>query len=56
MSAAPDPVTKGAFKQLRDIWIALANDSMTMSTTRLLIEIAAIDKMQSGLEARNTVQ
>jgi hypothetical protein len=37
---------------MRDLWIALANESAGMSERVLLNEIADLDKMQSGLERR----
>jgi hypothetical protein len=56
MNAASDPVKKRRFKELRGKWIALANESTTMSTARLLVEIAMIDKMQSRLDPKYTIQ
>ncbi len=57
MKLATDPVKKGTFKQLRDLWIALASDSMMLSAGRPLVDaIAAIDKVQSGLRPKGTSQ
>ena len=46
MSVASDPWQKVTFKLLRDMWIALANESLSMSTPQLTNEIAAIEEIQ----------
>jgi hypothetical protein len=49
MDAASDPMIRETFKQLRDMWIALANESTTMSADHLTEKIAEIEKLQSDL-------
>ena len=48
MNVAADPGQKVTFKLLRDMWIALANESVSMSTPQLVNEIAAIEEIQSA--------
>jgi hypothetical protein len=48
MNMASDPWQKVTFKLLRDMWIALANESLSMSTPQLVNEIAAIEEIQSA--------
>ena len=36
---------------MRDLWIALANESAGMSESVLLNEIAELDQLQSGLDS-----
>ena len=38
---------KGTFKVLRDLWTALANESVVLSPDHLAKEIAAIEDLQS---------
>jgi hypothetical protein len=56
MNLSSDPTKKQTFKQLRDMWIALANESTQMSKADLTKEIAAIDAIQSGVDPQNTLQ
>lgn len=44
---ASTPVDKSTFKILRDMWTALANESLSLSQDRLAKEIAAIEELQS---------
>jgi hypothetical protein len=48
-SAAGDPEAKAALKILRDMWIALANESSGLSEASLAKEVAAIEELQSAL-------
>jgi hypothetical protein len=48
MELATDPWQKITFKLLRDMWIALANESLSMSKLQLANEIAAIEEIQSA--------
>jgi hypothetical protein len=48
-------VNKEIFKQLRDMWIALANESTSMSAKDLAKEINSIEAIQSGLETKPTL-
>jgi hypothetical protein len=48
MNMATDPWQKVTFKLLRDMWIALANESLSMTTPQLVNEIAAIEEIQSA--------
>jgi len=48
-------VNKDIFKQLRDMWIALANESTSMSAKDLAKEINSIEAIQSGLETKPTL-
>ena len=41
---------QATFRLLRDLWIALASESATMPTDRLVREIAALKKMQAAAE------
>ena len=49
MDATSDPDEKEAFRQLRDMWIALANESPTMPADDMNRKIADIEKLQQGL-------
>jgi hypothetical protein len=40
---------------MRDLWIALANESAGMPERVLLNEIAELDKMQSGLCSKTQI-
>ena len=44
---ASSPEEKGTFKVLRDLWTALANESVVLSPDHLAKEIAAIEELQS---------
>jgi hypothetical protein len=46
-SAEVDPFRKNAFKILRDMWIALANESLGLSEPDLVREVAAIEELQA---------
>jgi hypothetical protein len=46
--AAGDPEAKAALKILRDMWIALANESSGLSEASLAKEVAAIEELQSA--------
>jgi len=50
MKLASDPVKKQTFKQLRDMWIALANESTWMSVRALAKEITTIEEIQTALD------
>jgi hypothetical protein len=50
MNLASDTVKKQTFKQLRDMWIALANESTWMPEHLLTKEIAAIENIQSTFD------
>jgi hypothetical protein len=50
MRQAVDPKKQTAFRVLRNMWIVLANESMTMPTDRLAEEILAIEKIQAIAE------
>ena len=56
MNLSADPVNKQTLKQLRDMWIALANESTSMSAKDLAKEINSIEAIQSGLETKPTLQ
>jgi hypothetical protein len=47
-----DPVKKQTFKQLRDMWIALANESAIMSRAELTEEITSIEAIQLGIDPK----
>jgi len=49
MEAAFDPTIKETFKQLRDMWIMLANESPAMSADYVTKQIADIERLQRGL-------
>jgi hypothetical protein len=49
MEAAFDPTIKETFKQLRDMWIMLANQSPAMSADYATEQIAGIESLQRGL-------
>ncbi|HLH97155.1 MAG TPA: hypothetical protein VKW08_18750 [Xanthobacteraceae bacterium] len=49
MSVASDPARRGVLKQLRDMWIALANESEVNPLRDLAKEIAAMDNIQASL-------
>jgi hypothetical protein len=51
MDAASDPDRKESLKQLRDMWIALANENATMPTEFLAKQIAELEKLQLGLSS-----
>ena len=55
MSISSSEARKMRFRQLRDLWISLANESFLMSHRALLKEIAAIDKIQSLLDQKNLI-
>ena len=55
MNLSADPVNKQTLKQLRDMWIALANESTSMSAKDLAKEINSIEAIQSGLETKPTL-
>jgi hypothetical protein len=56
MNLSSDPVNKQTLKQLRDMWIALANESTSMSVQELAKEIISIEAIQSGLETKPALQ
>ena len=56
MNLSADPVNKQTLKQLRDMWIALANESTNMSAQELAKEIISIEAIQSGFETKPTLQ
>lgn len=49
MNLETDHVKKSIFRLLRDMWIALANESAGVSGDQLAVEIKMIDDIQSGL-------
>ena len=56
MNLSSDPVNKETLKQLRDMWIALANESTSMSAQELAKQITSIEAIQSGVETKPTLQ
>jgi len=48
-SAAGDPEARAVLKILRDMWIALANESSGLSQASLAKEVAAVEELQSAL-------
>jgi hypothetical protein len=56
MNLSADPVNKQTLKQLRDMWIALANESTSMSAQELAKQITSIEAIQSGVETKPTLQ
>jgi hypothetical protein len=56
MNLSADPVNKQTLKQLRDMWIALANESRSMSAQELAKQITSIEAIQSGVEIKPTLQ
>ena len=56
MSSSCDLVKRESLKQLRDMWIALANESASMSAQELAKEIISIEAIQSGLETKPALQ
>ena len=50
MKLTSDPVKKQTFKQLRDMRIALANESTWMSGRALTKEITTIEEIQTALD------
>ena len=56
MNLSFDPVDKQTLRQLRDMWIALANESTNMSAQELAKEIISIEAIQSGFETKPTLQ
>jgi hypothetical protein len=55
MNASSSETRKMRFRELRDLWITLANESAAMSKRALLKEIAVIEKIQSLLESKNMI-
>lgn len=56
MERERDQVRNTACRLLRDMWIALANESTSMSSEELALEVASLDQIQSGfLLDRRTV-
>jgi hypothetical protein len=49
MDVALDPDQKEALKLFRDMWIALANQSGTMTADDMTKKIADLEKLQLGL-------
>ena len=56
MNLSADPVNKQTLKQLRDMWIALANESTSMPAQELAKQITSIEAIQSGVETKPTLQ
>jgi hypothetical protein len=56
MDLSSDPGKKETFRQLRDMWIALANESTSMSAQELAEAFISIEAIQSGLETKPTLQ
>ena len=50
--AEHDPDAKAALKILRDMWIALANESSGLSEVSLAKEVAAIEELQSAVAGK----
>jgi hypothetical protein len=50
MGATYDPIIRETLKQLRDMWIALANESATMPADHMTKKIAEIEKLRLGFE------
>jgi hypothetical protein len=53
MNLSSDPIQKQTFRQLRDMWIALANDCLGLSSDAITKEIASMDEIQSAAGERN---
>jgi hypothetical protein len=51
MNLATEADKKTRFRLLRDMWIALANESGSMSAEELAQRIADIDKIQNGMNS-----
>jgi hypothetical protein len=49
MNVAADSIMRETFKQLRDMWIALANESATIPADDVTRKIVDIEKLQLGL-------
>ena len=56
MNLSSDPVNRETLKQLRDMSIALANGSTSMSAQELAKEIISIEAIQSGLGTKPSLQ
>jgi hypothetical protein len=52
MNTVSDPWQKVTFRLLRDMWIALANESVSMTKPQLANEIAAIEEIQRAATGR----
>ena len=50
MNLSSNPAKKQIFKQLRDMWIALADESRSLSRRAIAEGIAAIEEIQSAFE------
>ena len=48
MDSVSDPVKKATLEQIRNLWIALANESPNFTTEVLAREIAMIERIQSS--------
>jgi hypothetical protein len=51
MEAEDDPVKGRVLQQIRDLWIALANESGNMSAENLASEIEKLERVQRGMLA-----
>ena len=56
MGVSSDPGEKQAYRQLRDRWIALANESPSMSAQELAEAFISIEAIHSGFETKPTLQ
>jgi hypothetical protein len=50
MDLAPDLKTKQLFKQVRGMWIALADESPNLPSRVIAASVAGIEEMQSTFE------
>ena len=57
MNRETDEVKRSALRLIKEMWIALANESVGMPSAELTREIAAIDEIQNGLlDGKNRLQ
>jgi hypothetical protein len=57
MNRETDEVKRTALRLVKEMWIALANESVGMPSAVLTREIAAIDEIQNGLlDGKNRLQ
>jgi len=53
ITSTSDPARKKTLKQLRDMWIALANESANMSRRELDREVECIEAIQAAIDPRH---
>jgi hypothetical protein len=49
MDAASDPLKKQTLEKLRDMWIALANEGVSVSPALLAMQLEQLGRVQSDL-------